>query len=395
MVSSASVFTTSDSSFARTIYTVHGYVSEPLYRTLEYVRRWGNPLDPKVFDNCTTKVKELAYRTFAPATLVAGALYFYDQLPLRELVVLGAVGEVARLGLHVLGYAAQKKQYIHIRTKAAVTSTTSPIVATFNLLAFPAGLNYTCGGCTPLRNRFSGIVALIREAKADVIVLQELVMDTKTLELFAKEFEQEYAHMFVHNGPNLVGVESGLMVLSKLAVTAYSFTPFNDQYWGMMRGFTMLEAKANPQDATSSFTIIGTHMEAGSTVASNKIRDSQLKQIHDAANKCTSSKAVILAGDTNINMKNTVAVQESRIAEFLVEPYQEGPATCTNVFNRARYPEHKYPDEEWVDQVALVRISHDNVQYKKTEQKVLRAYEASTKTALSDHHLLVATFTPK
>jgi hypothetical protein len=72
-------FNHSDSTAARSWYSWHGIVSQPTYRVIEYFTRYGNPADPNVFDNCSTKVREYACRAFGPAALI-GAVAFLAKI---------------------------------------------------------------------------------------------------------------------------------------------------------------------------------------------------------------------------------------------------------------------------------------------------------------------------
>ena len=197
-------------------YRWHGVVSQPTYRVIEYFKRYGNPVDPAVLDNCSTKTREYAYRSFGGAALVGGAalLATYATLPQIGLLFGGLLAlEVGRTALHVLGFSAQKRNYLHIRGNAQEIHIEKPKIMSWNILGFPAGMNYTCGGCIPFRNRLPEIVDTIRTENPDIVVLQECLMDSSVSEAFVEEFKNDYAHFYTHNGPNKLGLESGLLVI--------------------------------------------------------------------------------------------------------------------------------------------------------------------------------------
>ncbi|HEY5236332.1 MAG TPA: hypothetical protein VIJ14_09155, partial [Rhabdochlamydiaceae bacterium] len=129
-------FDTSDSTTARSWYSWHGVVSQPSYRVIEYFKRYGNPADPTVLDNSSTKAREYAYRAFGPAALVGAAAFLAKNatLPQVGLIFAGLLAlEVGRTALHLLGYAAQKKKYIHVRGNAPEIHSENPKIMSWNV----------------------------------------------------------------------------------------------------------------------------------------------------------------------------------------------------------------------------------------------------------------------
>ncbi len=391
-------FTKSDSEQARSFYWAHGLLSQPTYRVIGYFKRWGNPLNPAVFDNYSTKTKELAYRAFGPAALVGAAAYLATEtsLPFVGLLSLGGVMamEGGRLALHLLAYSNQKKDYVHVRTSALEITRSNPKVMSWNILGFPAGMNYTCGGCIPLKDRFEGIKQLIEQEDPDILVIQECLIDASTFEMFISAFQGKYAHFFIHNGKNKLGTESGQMVITKCPVVNYTFTPFKNNDWTMTRGFTTLQINT-PQ---GQIAVIGTHMESGSKKQDTINRTEQLAQIHNHAKQLTDVSAVVLAGDLNINAARPKEREETRLDEVLIGVHIDGEPTCTNEFNRLRYPHDRSSPEtdEWVDQIALIKRSEaDTTKKVVRDLKVIPVYnikgKLDSKHALSDHNPMVAT----
>jgi endonuclease/exonuclease/phosphatase family metal-dependent hydrolase len=238
---------------------------------------------------------------------------------------------------------------------------------------------------------------MVREQDADVVVLQECLIDGKLPENLIHAFKDKYAHFFIHIGPNGLVPESGLFIMTKYPVHDFSFTRFTDQGGGMTRGFATLKIKTDPSKESPTYAIVGAHMEAGNAT---EVRKKQLAQIHQAANQMKDVQLVVLAGDTNINIKSSAEVNETQIERVLLGAYKGPVATCTNKFDKQRFPEAKTPDEEWVDQIAVIRREGPQfpenqegfgIEKVLTEQKVVPAYEdGNSQTALSDHHLLSA-----
>jgi endonuclease/exonuclease/phosphatase family metal-dependent hydrolase len=388
--------TISDSTFARNCYRWHGIISQPTYRVIEYFTRYGNPVDPAVFDNCSTKAREYAYRAFGPAALIGVAAFLAKKatLPQVGLIVAGLLAfEVGRLVLHLLAYATQKKNYIHVRGNAAEAQPIRPKIMSWNVFGFPAGMNYTCGGCIPFRHRFAKIAEQIRNQKADIVILQECWMDASVSEAFVDEFKDEYAHFFIHNDPNKLGLESGVLVMTKCAITNYTFTPFNNNPWTLSRGFATLSIPARKNQP--AFAVIGTHLHDGPSPVDAQKKTDQLKQIHDHAKSLSDVNAVILAGDLNMNAA-TPEVQKI-LGEVLVNFHSTGLETCTTEMNKIRYPDDPSPPKEWIDQVSIIK-RNEHTTFSFGAFKIIEVYRVDgkidSKTALSDHNAVVAVLLP-
>ncbi len=372
-------------------YRWHGIVSQPTYRVIEYFKRYGNPADPTVFDNCSTKAREYAYRAFGPSALIGAAAFLTKQATLPQIGLL-AVGllvlEIGRTALHLLGFSTQKKNYIHIRGEAPEIQSKNPKIMSWNILGFPAGMNYTCGGCIPFRHRFAEIAERIRSQNADIVILQECLMDASVPEAFVNEFKKDYAHFFTHNGPNKLGLESGLLVMTKYSVSDYTFTPFDNNNWTLNRGFATLTIPASNERAT--FAVIGTHMEAGSSLEDAQKRNEQLAQIHEHAKTLLDVERVILAGDLNMNAAEPEI--QKILGEVLVNFHGSGMETCTNELNKIRYPDDPAPLKEWIDQISVIK--RGQAEKPLAELKVIPAYQRvdgkiNSKAALSDHNAVV------
>ncbi len=385
----------SDSTTAQRLYSWHGFVSQPTYRVIEYFKRWGNPLDPKVFDNCSTKTREIGYRLIGPAVLAGAATFLFKRASLPQLGLLSlglVVVGVGRNILHHFAVAKQEKNFIHIRTQVEEVKTQTPKILSWNILGFPAGMNYTCGGSIPFRHRLPGIADKVNKENPDIVIFQECFMDASFTDQITEKFKDKYAHIFTHNGPNHKGLESGLIIMSKSPVTDYTFTPFKTNDWKMTRGFITLKIPA--QDGRPAFAIIGTHMEAGSDPVDAAKRKAQLAQIHAHAKSLTDVDTVFLAGDLNIDINREPETED--VKTVLDQVWTESP-TYTDELNKIRYPESKDPSDQWIDQLAIIKRDtppkpkltlinqHLQFAYQKVDGKI------DSRNALSDHHAMVAT----
>ncbi|HUD01972.1 MAG TPA: endonuclease/exonuclease/phosphatase family protein, partial [Rhabdochlamydiaceae bacterium] len=374
---SALGFTDSNSVVARRLYQLHGYLSAPNYRMLQYIVHYRNPLKPGFADNCVSVIAEIAYRLIAPVVLAAGVGYFYvwKALNLRQIgkitgkaLVLILTAEAIIFLVHLAAYLAQRKKYIHVRgsKNAQEVSKESITLASWNIAAFPSGLAYA----RPIWQRFDKIVEKIRNMDADIVVLQECLVDSRLPEAFIEQFKDQYAHFFIHIGPHAFGPESGLLIMSKCAVSNFDFEFFTNRsstQFNINRGFATLEAKA--QRDGLPFAVIGTHMDARMDMDQNghqldnsigsENRKKQLLQIQRKATQVLcKDQFVILAGDTNINMKDRKARQETGIESVLIHPFyvrreddRIDPinGTCTDIFKmlwRGRISQ-KLEDIEW------------------------------------------------
>lgn len=393
-------FSTTDQIVAQLFYTAEAYLEQPIFRFVEYLKRRGNPTTPHVLDNCANKTLEFAYRSFGPAALFGAAAYLCAVpawIPTAALISVGGVLTlgVAPLALHLLAYASQKKNYIHIRTNIPEISCNNPKVMTWNILGLPAGLNYTCGGQRPFRQRFPGIAEVIHREQPDTVIFQECMLDAKVTEMLINEFKGEYAHFFIHNGPNTFGIGSGLLIMTKNSVYDYSFTLFEKGInWRKMRGFTTLKIKARPEDTHPAFAIIGSHLEPGSDQEDRDVRKSQLAQIHQCAKTLSDVEFAIFSGDLNIN---AVDPEGKQLEQVFKNIHKEGEPTYSNLFNKMRYPEDKSPDDEWIDQIALIlRNEGDAAKNVIQSRRVIPVFknkdgQPDSSISLSDHNPVIAT----
>ena len=369
-------YLSSDTSrLSRHLYWAYGQLSEPIYRVIEFITRCRNPLDPTKYDHHSKPV-ELAYRALVPLMALAGASRFsFRQLSMGA--GCGIAFEIGVLLLHRVACSYQSEKFIHVKGNIQPRNIDNPKIATWNIFGFPAGGNYSYGGCTPFCDRFEGIVRTIREQKPDILVLQECI-DAKIPEWLIKEFKGDYAHFFIHNGPEKQALESGLMILTRCPVESYDFIPFTDNVFGMQRGFAAMKIRASGKE----YVIIGTHLISGQP----QVRQKQLQQIHEYAKK-QECEAVIFAGDTNIHSNSEKEVAESNMNQVL--SYYDTEPTCTNTF-RLR-PEERDPAQETIDQIAIVRSDVKSKEDVISQPIIVPGYENSSKTARSDHHMLVAT----
>jgi exonuclease III len=448
--------------FSRNLYKLHGYLSIPNYKAFEYLMRYRNTIEGGAYGNCATKTGEYAYRLFIPGFFIGTYAYLYGirnfnhrEVMLLTSKVLGyllAFEAVVYL-VHLAAYLCQgKTPYIYLRGEAGFPSLENKSqlkIASWNIEALLAGVPYA----QSVWKRLDRIVQKIEGIDADIVILQECLIDALLPEALYEKFKSKYAHFFIHNGPHLYGPDSGLFIMSKYPVDSYAFELFKEgksKLYNINRGFATLQLKASSEDLKTAFAIIGTHMDStfklnskGEIPSDNdegsRYRKQQLKQIQEKAHQLKEVKFVILAGDTNINMKDSKAKEQTEIETILHDPfYVKEPAsagsasqsdaqdkgsqtidpihgTCTEAHKiawrgiRRRADAYLKEDDEWhIDQIALVQrkdvgaVSYPenaagfNLKAVLVHRTIEQVYsEGDEKDPLSDHQALVATINLK
>lgn len=239
------------------------------------------------------------------------------------------------------------------------------------------------GGVIPWKHRIQGIVQKIRETNPDVMVLQE-VYDPGAPEILVDALKDLYPHFFIHLGPNDQGAEGGCMVFSKFPIHNFSNTSFTNNTPHLNRGFATLEIKAKPEDTVPFLRIIGTHIMYGYTAEDIEKRAQQIEQIK-AHLATLDTCPTLIAADFNIE-------RDDPILSFLEHGYKGDQSTCmTTGLLRKWDPNAQGPDEEWIDNISLVKGSEGSI-----EAHLIQGFNPKSldpETALSDHHLLIGTYT--
>ncbi len=328
------------------------------------------PLDPTKFDNCTSKTKELALRSFIVAG-IGSTIALLALFPWQVTIGTLAIGLASRI-LRAAGFACQKKGFTYVRGEAPeVRLDGQAKVLTWNILGAAGGLHYDHGGVIPWRNRIDKIVAKITEENVDVVVLQE-IYDTALAERLIQELKNHYTHIFTHIGPNVHGSVGGGMVFSKCAFNRFTSESFTNNSWQLNRTFTTLDILANPGDAAPCARIIGTHLIHNSQSA----RESQVAQIVRSIDRLP-PLPTLLVGDLNLE-------RDTPQTRALLEPHFEHgyigeQPTCTN--RLIEQWDGKPRAEEWIDYASLYRNQMGRLENTDT----IKTLTNNTQTALSDH----------
>ena len=270
-------------------------------------------------------------------------------------------------------------------------------VMSWNVCGVGGGMSLNHGGVIPWRSRLNGIVDQIKKEDPDVLVLQE-IYDTALAEALIENLKTDYAHFFIHLGPNLFGSVGGGMVLSKCALHRFSNHSFGNNGWSLNRGFAVLEIKKKPQDSLPFVRIIGTHLIHGDHSEDQCHRKAQLEQIKNFLAKQSVALPTILCGDLNIDRDK----EEGKTLSFYLYPgYQGKEPTCTNRLVAQWNNRAKSVWGETIDYISLFKCSFPDGTFIPIVDKniqmqnyhLIQAFDEfyNTKTALSDHHGIAVT----
>lgn len=364
----------------RTLFALSSACAEPFCQAFRYLRfRMLAPLDPTKFECRKNLVEEVALRAFLGIAAV-GAL----ALSPAALAVGSAVLGIGHKLLRRAAYSFQKEGVTHVRGSAPEKTIDSELkVATWNNCGPGGGMSLNHGGVIDWRYRAEALAAEIEQEDPDVIVLQEYY-DGAFSETMIRLLESKYAHFYYHLGQNTMGSESGLMILSKAAVSNFSYTAFTNNDWTLNRGFATLEIKKSPESKEPSFRIIGTHLRHGDADSDKALRMVQVAHIVGSIQSQKTSLPTILAGDLNIERDGA---EGSILSPHFRHGYLGEEPTCTNHLVAKWDLEAKGTWGETIDYISLYKDSaFDHLEL--AGGHLIKAFDETynTQTALSDHH---------
>ncbi len=378
----------------RTFLDLSSKLAEPFCSVYEQLRyRLLAPLDPNKFDNSINQTQEIATRTLIGAGAIFGA-FLCTSFFIPAFCGIALLGAGCKL-LRAIGFAIQKDGFTHVRGQApekALDPEDQQIkVATWNLCGIGGGMALDHGGVTHWRTRLDGVIDKINWEDPDVLILQE-IYDTALAEAIVEKLQNRYAHFFMHLGPNVNGMGSGVMILSKYPVHSFSNESFANNDWSLNRGISTLEIKARPEDSQPCARIIGTHLINGYEAVDREKRAVQVAQIVDGLAKKTLALPTVIAGDFNMERDK----EGKTLLDFLHPGFQEAEPTRTN---RLMVQWNGKVDCEWeetIDYLSLFRRTlADGRQIAAIDENIrlenvhlIEAFDSTynTKTALSDHH---------
>jgi hypothetical protein len=225
----------------------------------------------------------------------------------------------------------------------------------------------------------------------DVIVLQE-VYDTALIEAFIEKLEDRYAHFYTHLGPNTFGSESGCMVITKCPVHKFTYSEFNNNNASVNRGFATLEIKASPEDKQPCARIIGTQLtpDKGQT----QKRAEQMAQI---VNSLAQSKPPL----PTLFVGGLPDPDDELLSKYLSHSYRGKGPTHTDELISQWSPVFDGQEEPSDDFISLFKrnlpdgrtlpVIEKNISLVDSHLGLGFDENCDTKTAVSDHHPMLAT----
>ena len=379
----------------RTLLDLSSKMAEPFCKAYDLIYfRLFAPMNPGQFDQCTNKTREIAVRTIIACGLVAAAAatVLSPLLALGSILVWGAACKALRYA----GNALQKDKYTHVLGNAPEKSL-DPLKAAvqcWNICGPGGGMAKDHGGVNDWHYRIEAIVQKILSEDPDVLVLEE-IYDTALAEAIIARLKDHYAHFFIHLGPNGMGSESGLMVLSKTAVHDFGFTSFDTNDWTLNRGVATIVIQAAPGAVHPFFGIAGTHLSY--RPEEGHLRAQQIAQIIDVAAKIALRLGqpidFLLMGDLNFDSRKEM----ESFASTLEYGYLGTEPTITNALKNNWYKQVVEERDEVIDQIAIIKQPGITPQIEIADCRLSRSFDATlnSNTALSDHHALVATIQAK
>jgi endonuclease/exonuclease/phosphatase family metal-dependent hydrolase len=353
------------------------------------------PIDPQKFDNASSKAKEIGVRVLIVLAAVTAASFAGIYLLLTA-AVLGSTSKLFRAA----GFYFQKNGFTHIRGDAPEKSITEgqAKVMTWNIRGHGGGLHYETG-VVHWHSRIDRICDAIRKEEPDVLVLQE-VSDTSLIESLVAQLKSQYAHFYTHIGTDMWGKETGCVVITKCPVHQFTHTPFLANDSKAQRGFETLEIKAHPEDEVPCARIIGTQLSSGKEA--KEIRMHQISEIVDTLAQKKLAVPTLFVG--NMNVDRDSPEEGAYLSQYLYHSYQDKEPTYSAALGSQWAPIYE-GKEESRDFVSLFKREPAQDPQKRIfpvaekgirllNSYLVKAFDETydTKTALSDHHAVVTTF---
>lgn len=285
-------------------------------------------------------------------------------------VSLYALGE----GFHACGNAVSGTPYTYWRGSGFEKLDDKNLKCmTLNACMFWGGLPIPFGGLSPAGERIDALARLIEHENPDILFLQEASFPASS-ELFDK-LKDQYAHCFTRIGPNLMRMESGLTVFSKVPLTNTQFLPFPDQN-GILRGAFFID--------TPSYTFVNTHLEAGDAADERKRQFDLITQRIDELKQERNRNTFIL-GDLNIDRIHAEEEYRATIGDRVHDPRRDSVEE-SQTEALLHYMRGKEATSAMVDYALL----HGDPNAVDLETRLIDTYDiARPNEALSDHKGLI------
>lgn len=234
--------------------------------------------------------------------------------------------------------------------------------------------------------RVDSIAEQILGMNADVVVLQE-VFHKKSRRRLIKSLSETYPFHTAMGRKTFWGVPSGNCLFSKDSIRSQQFIYFkratsSDKL--AKKGAIMIEI----EHGNHSFSISGTHLQAGGGAEGAQIRKSQVDQIAALAAQQPTSTTSLFAGDFNIQYADT-------LFDYVLENLEAITAQPSNQpVGTANFSDHTLTNAsgspKWIDFILLK--SEGLVQFVSSRIEEPRCMYQGRFERISDHNPIITVF---
>lgn len=282
-----------------------------------------------------------------------------------------------------------------------IISGTELKITTWNLAAMHSGLR-RFNQMRPNESRMKEVINYLKHTNEDIICLQEVFTEAAT-KILVEGLEDEYPYI-VHNvGKNVIGINSGLMLLSKYPIDHLEFETFTSRIGlNQLSQKGVLGAIITAPD-NKKIVVMNAHFDAGGiTACGGDVMESKLKQmdqlfkmrdkLENIAAEYNHKIVSVFAADANLNSQKLTDNQDEPVIKSLLTQYAINPATdrktCTkiHILNKRQVKNNNFDNSKSGGDIIETRKINDMhpSRYLSTNQEVMIASHRHT-TDKSNH----------
>ena len=310
------------------------------------------PIDPKKFDNASTKTKEIGIRIL----IVLGAIASFCFAGIYIFAIGAILGGLAKISKS-LAVHFQKNGRVDIRRSGPERRITDGKVKImeWNIRGHRQKDHFPEGGVSHWKSRIDRITRDILTEDPDIIVLNE-VYDTSLIENLVSRLGARYAHFYTHLGADHWKEENGCVVITKCAVHRFTHKDFLVTDKKVKRGFETLEIKTGPEATSPCLRIIATQLSPGK--GATEMRMEQLAQIIDTLARATLPLPTLFVGSLNVNRESKE--EEAFLSNYLYNSYLDEEETHSTLLASQWAPVFDGPEELSDDFISLFKRNPDD-----------------------------------
>ncbi len=187
-------------------------------------------------------------------------------------------------------------------------------ILTLNTCCLPYFQSLLFSGVRPWPERITSLVDIIKKNDPDILCLQEC-FDRSASREFYEQLQDRYKYFFINVDPKCfgftlksLGLGSGLLIASKVPVTAPIYEKFAVQGPFINRGFFSFILQK--EDGKTGVRIVNTHLDTNDTEQAKMVRCKQMQQIIAKIAENGSIYPTLLCGDLNIPFQSKEPAEE-------------------------------------------------------------------------------------